>query len=359
MGTLAILASVTLMHESPQISTKTIPLASLESVVSTALQRHGASEFAADEVAKALGRAEQLGNSSCGLRHVALDCAQLSSGRVVGHATPTLQRPKLGLVHVDANFGFAQPAFAVGLPKALRCVESLGVAVLAISRAYTCAALGYFPERIAQHGYIAIAFTNASASVTAPGGAKPLLGTNPIAMSVPNGKGGIAFQFDQCTSAANLRLVREAAKQLQAIPEGWAVARDGSPTVDPHEALAGALLSAGGIKGFSFGLMAEVLASFFTGSAMSLDTTNLAATEGSPHGLGMVCLLLDPTAMAGHRFVESVERLEAAIRNQPGTRLPGTRRSAGMEATVDAALWNEVCALAGISDPCMPRMDRA
>jgi len=342
------------------MGTTTVSAETLERVMSSALQCHGASGFAANEVAKSLRRAEQLGNTHCGLGHLLLDCAQLVSGRVVGQAVPGLHLPKPGLVQVDAGFGFAQPAFAAGLPDALACVESLGIAVLAITKAYTCAALGYFPERIAEHGYIGMALTNASASVAAPGGSKPLLGTNPIAMSVPDGNGGIAFQFDQCTSAANLRQVRDAAQKSQRIPEGWAVSPDGRPTTDPDEALAGALLSAGGSRGFGFGLMAEVLASFFTGSAMSLETTSLAAASGAPHGLGVFCLLLDPTALAGDRFDQNVQKLQAAIRTQPRTRLPGTRRErAQADVTVDAALWEEARSLAGLGNPCAERMDRA
>lgn len=327
-------------------TTTTVSVETLEGVMALALRRHGAAENAANEVAKALRRAEQLGNTSCGLGHLELDCAQLLSGRVDGKAVPRMHRVRPGLVQVDAHNGFAQPAFTLGLPEALTSVASLGVAVLAVSRAYTCAALGYFPERVAEHGFIGIAFTNASASVTAPGGSRPLLGTNPVAMSVPDGQGGIAFQFDQCTSATNLRHVREAARISEPIPDGWAVSPDGAPTTVASEALAGALLPAGGSKGFSFGLMAEVLASFFTDSAMSLDTKSLQATSGAPHGLGVFCLLLDPTAIAADPFGRKLDRLKDAIRSQPGTRLPGTKRQTQGDVPVDCALWEKAQSLA-------------
>lgn len=328
------------------VLTTIVSIPALESVMAKALIRHGASEFAAMEVAKALRRAEQLGNTHCGLRHLILDCAQLNSGRVAGAAEPKIRRTKLGLINVDANNGFAQPAFALGLQDALHSAEKLGVAVLAIRRAYTCAALGYFPEIIAERGFIGVACTNASASVTAPGGSRPLLGTNPVAMSVPDGKGGIAFQFDQCTSAANLRHIREAARSSAPIPQGWAVSSGGTPTTNALEALEGALLPASGGRGFGFGLMAEVLASFFTDSAMSLDTPSLSATEGPPHGLGIFCLLIHPTAIAGATFWNKLDKLTNAVHKQPGTRLPGTGRVSRGEMVVDSALWQQAQTLA-------------
>ena len=75
---------------------------------------------------------------------------------------------------------------------------------MAISHSHTCTSLGYFTEQIAQAGFIGIGFTNASAVVSPPGGNKAILGTNPIAMSIPSRNGGIAFQFDQSTSAIAL-----------------------------------------------------------------------------------------------------------------------------------------------------------
>lgn len=321
----------------------------LERVIAVALRRHGASAFAASEVAKALRRAEQIGNSHCGLGHLALDCAQLRSGRVAGRAEPRLHQELPGVVYVEAGEGFAQPAFALGLPTALSAAAALGVAVLAVRRAYTPASLGWFPEQVARSGFIGIAFTNASASVTAPGGFRPVLGTNPIALSVPDGQGGIAFQFDQCTSAANLRHVREAAQRGEPLPPGWAVGRDGHPTTNAREALAGALLPAGGTRGYGLALMAEVLASAFTGSAMSLDTPSLAAPEGPPHGLGLFCLVLDPGAIAGAQFHHTLGRLQDALESQPGARLPGRRARAGDCLTVDGALWRQALSLARLA----------
>ncbi|MDP9607223.1 UNVERIFIED_ORG: (2R)-3-sulfolactate dehydrogenase (NADP+) [Variovorax paradoxus] len=326
--------------------TTTVSIQEFEAIAAAALQCHGASEVASREVAKALRRAQQRGNPHCGLGHLEIDCRQLLCGRVDGQAVPTKSLAKTGLIQVNAANGFAQPAFSLGLSDALSCVEALGVAVLAISRAYTCAALGYFPERIAEHGFIGIAFTNASASVAAPDGAKPILGTNPIAMSVPDGKGGIAFQFDQCTSAANLRHVRQAAQRGDPIPAGWAVTRDGTPTVDAAEALAGALLSSGGNRGFGIGLMVEILASFFTSSAMSLETKSLQQDSGPPHGLGVFCLLLDPTAIAGDQFWVNLGRLQDAILAQPGTRLPGTRKDVREEIAVESTMWEKAQSLA-------------
>ena len=108
--------------------------------------------------------------------------------------------------------------------------------------------MGYFTSQIARQVLVGIGTTNAPACVAPPGGNKSMLGTNPISMSIPSENNGIAFQFDQSTSAIAIGKIRVAANCDQ-IPEGWAVDKDGNPTTDPKEALEGSLLSSGGYKG--------------------------------------------------------------------------------------------------------------
>jgi hypothetical protein len=92
--------------------------------------------------------------------------------------------------------------------------------------------------------------------------------------------------------------------------------------------------------------MAEVLGSFFTDSAMSLDTENLQAPSGPPHGLGVFCLLLDPAAIAGEHFWSKLDRLKDSILSEPGTRLPGTRRETQPRITVEVDSWERAQSLA-------------
>ncbi|WP_436225419.1 Ldh family oxidoreductase [Cupriavidus necator] len=143
-----------------------------------------------------------------------------------------------------------------------------------------------------------------------------------------------------------MRHVREAAQRSEPIPADWAVSRHGEPTTNALEALAGALLPAGGTRGFGIGLMSEVLASFFTDSGMSLDTESLQTVSGPAHGLGVFCLLLDPTAIARDHFGHKLDRLKDAIVSQPGTRLPGTKQRAQERVTVDRAMWEKAQSLA-------------
>lgn len=312
-----------------------------------ALIRHGASEFAAKEVAKAIQKAEATGNLICGLYYLESYCKQLASGRVNGSVEPRLRSPKPASLEVDARFGFAQPAFAHGLGKAVEITQGHGICAFAVSHAHTCTSLGYFTEQIAVAGLIGIGFTNATPVVSPPGGHKAVIGTNPIAFSVPAQTGGIAFQFDQSTSAVALGKITMAAAAGDTIPLGWAVDAQGQPTTDPTAAMAGSLVSTGGYKGWGFGLMAEVLAAALTGSVNSLDVQGLKAPEGKPHDLGQFYILIDPCVFSKDVFWDRLKRLSDAVAEQPEARLPGTGKALPQNVKVEEKVWNQVLYLAG------------
>ena len=256
-----------------------VTLGEIEATTRAALLRHGAADWVADCVADAVRKAESLGNKICGLYYLESYCTQLTTGRVKGDVEPVVTRPRPGVVEVDARFGFAQPAFARGLPEAVKAARENGVASLAVGHAHTCTSLGYFTEQIAREGLIGFGLTNASPIVAPPGGKTRVIGTNPIAFSVPDGQGGIAMQFDQSTTTVALGKITMAKAAGEAIPEGWAVDAEGRATTDPEAALGGSLVSMGGYKGWGFGLMAELLASGMTGGVVSRDVKPLEGAQ--------------------------------------------------------------------------------
>ncbi|MGR3321248.1 MAG: Ldh family oxidoreductase [Pseudooceanicola sp.] len=309
-----------------------------------ALIAHGAAEGVADSVAAAIRAAEGSGNRICGLSYLESYCRQLGSGRVDGTAVPLVTAPRPGAVVADARFGFAQPAFDAALPEALAAARANGVASLAVAHSHTATAMGYFTGRIARAGLLALGMTNASPRVAAPGGKARVIGTNPIAFSVPDGAGGVAMQFDFSTSATALGNITLAEAEGRPIPPGWAVDAEGRPTEDPGAALSGALLSAGGYKGWGLGLMAEVLAAAMTGSTLSRDVQTLMADDGPPHDFGQFYLLIDPATAPD--FAARFSTLAETVEADPGARLPGRHGRTLDPVPVDALLWSRVGELA-------------
>lgn len=321
-----------------------IAIETIETTAKSALLRHGAVDWIAAHVADAVAKSEAVGNRICGLYYLESYCQQLATGRVNGTVEPVVTRPKSGSVHVDARFGFAQPAFARGLAQAADAARENGIAFLAVGHAHTCTSLGYFTEQIARAGLIGLGMTNASPIVAPPGGKTRTIGTNPMAFSVPDGQGGVAMQFDQSTTVVALGKITMAKAAGEKIPLGWAVDAEGQPTTDPEAALAGSLVSIGGYKGWGLGLMVELLAAGMTGGVISKDVKPLKAPEGAPHDLGQFYVLIDPAS--GSDFVDRLKAVSAVISDEPGARMPGQNKVPMTEVDVPDALWDLAQSLA-------------
>ncbi|NGN97464.1 Ldh family oxidoreductase [Grimontia sp. S25] len=314
-----------------------ITISEIHQVCKTALEKHGALPWIAESVAHAVAKNESRNNRICGLYYLQSYCEQLVSGRVSKDVEPEVTLPKPGFVKVDAKYGFAQPAFQRGLPAAISAARENGTASLAIGHSHTCTSLGFFTEQLARHGFIAIGFTNSSPIVAPPGGKIRTIGTNPVAFSVPDGEGGIAMQFDQSTTVVALGKITMAKEAGESIPEGWALDEHGQPTTDPHKALAGSLVSAGGYKGWGFGLMAELLTAGMTGGIASQFVKPLKAPQGEPHDLGQFFLIIDPAN--SDYFFERCQQVADLVSQDEGTRLPGQFMNEMKEVEVPESLW--------------------
>ncbi len=322
----------------------TIDISRIATLSQAALERHGAAPGVAAEMARAIAWAEARNNRICGLYYLESYCQQLQTGRVKGDVTPKVSRPRQGDIRVDAANGFAQPAFAAALAVAVSAARENGIASIAIHHAHTCTALGYFCQQIAEAGALGLGFTNASPIVAAPGGKTRVIGTNPISFAVPDGQGGVAMIFDQSTTTVALGRVTMAKAAGESIPEGWALDAEGAVTTDPAAAVQGSLTSAGGYKGWGFGLMAEILAACLAGGLLSRDVKPLKAPDGDPHGLAQYFVLIDPGEKA---FFDRLAELAEIVATGPGSRMPGQGKKPLDTADVPDALWQQLRDLAG------------
>ena len=330
--------------ESSRIDRMTMHLAEIETLSRQALIAHGAAPWQAGCVARAVARAEETGNVICGLYYLESYCVQLQTGRVDGRVEPVVATPRSGAVTVEARHGFAQPAFERGLPWAVGAARACGIATLAVRQSHTCTSLGFFTEQVAAHGLIGIGFTNASAIVAGPGGRTPVLGTNPIAFTVP-GADGPAMHADFSTAAVALGKITRAKAAGEPIPPGWAVDSAGNPTTDPEAALSGALVSAASYKGWALGLLVEVMAAGLTGSRGSREVKGLKLPDGPPHDLGQSYVLIDPATHDGD-LPAAIARVTEALRDDPDVRIPGANRVLHDPVAVSPQMRNTLRALA-------------
>ncbi len=292
-----------------------------------ALERSNVSAENARVVAEALVAAEADGLSSHGISRIPFYAEQAKSGKVDGHAVPLVDLPAKAAVRVDARNGFAFPAMRAGLDKAAGITGDTGIAAVVVTRSHHAGALSHPVERAADAGLVALAFSNTPAGIAPWGGYRGSFGTNPIAFACPR-RSAPPLVVDLSLSKVARGKIMLASKEGQAIPEGWALDKDGRPTSDAKAALAGTMLPIGDAKGSALALMVEILAAGLARANFAFQASSFFDAEGPPPGIGQSFILIDPEVFGGDGFADHVELLLADIVSQEGTRLPGDRRLA-------------------------------
>ncbi len=308
------------------MSGEQLTVAALEKTVATIFARAGLSEPQATALARGIAAAERDGCKSHGIYRIEGCLRTLKAGKVVPHAEPTVAEGTGAIVRVDAGGGFANLAFARGLPALVHRARTLGMAAMVVNDCTHFSALWPEIEDITAEGLAGLAMCPSYSTVAPAGGARPLLGTNPFAFGWPR-PGRPPYVFDFATSVAargEIELRRRAGEPL---PEGWAIDADGQPTTDAEAALGGAMLAFGGHKGSALSTMIELLAGAMIGDFTSDEALDFLGSTSIAPRHGELVLAFDPARFAGGRGdpFERAERFLGAIEGQ-GARLPGQRR---------------------------------
>jgi (2R)-3-sulfolactate dehydrogenase (NADP+) len=330
-----------------------ISLEQAEALARTALTAAGAAPAMAAATARALSAAEAAGQAGHGLSRVPQYAAFLKNGRADGQAVPRIANERGGAVLVDAGHGLAYPALAMAESEAAWRARAHGIAIAGVTNSHHSGAMGLPVARLADQGLVALAFTNSPAAMPVPGGARPLMGTNPVAAAFPR-RDAPPLVIDMALSEVARGKIMVAAKEGRPIPEGWAVDALGRPTTDAKAALSGAMLAMGGAKGALLAMVVELLCAALTGAAFGFEADSFFEDDGNRPRLGHALLVVDPGALAGaDAFAARLETFIAAMTAEDGVRLPGSRRDAlaaraaadGVE--IPAALHERLLALAG------------
>lgn len=308
-------------------------LAEVEAFAMRVLRANGLADHQAGPIARAMAVAEASDCRSHGLYRLIGYVGSIRSGRVSAAAQPRLERVAGSFLRVDGQNGFAPAAHAIGVPALIQAARCNGIAALALTNCYHYSALWHDLDPIVDAGLACWAFTVGQCIVAPHGGNRRLMGTNPIAFGWPR-VGARSFVFDFATSAVARGEIELMGRVGKALPPGWGIDAAGEPTLDPSQALAGALLPFGGYKGSALSMMVELIAGPLIGEPTSRAAAALDNGDGGPPLGGELLIAMSPAVMtsglvdAWHRQAET---FFAEARKQPGIRLPSDRRHAARE----------------------------
>jgi LDH2 family malate/lactate/ureidoglycolate dehydrogenase len=299
-------------------NTVLLPAEVLSEVVERTLHAAGADPDAAAIVAESLVASDLCGVSSHGVVRVPDYLRAIRLGRIDPTARPTVEFDGGAVVRLAGNNSFGQIAAREMAAVAADRAEQHGVGLVMLAGVEHVGRLGEWVERAAAAGCVALAWCNCGDSygnVVPYGGEQTRLGTNPMAYAVPLA-GGEPLVADFSTSVVSEGKVRVLRQLGLTVPDGWLLDAAGRPTNDPGALYnGGALLPAGGHKGFALGLLVEILGGVMAGAG--------CVSLGEAPGNGLVFLAIDTTS-APTAFGERVAEVVSSIRSSgSGVQLPG------------------------------------
>lgn len=187
--------------------------------------------------------------------------------------------PNIKVVHetistavVDGDGGLGLVVGPHAMEIAIEKARLAGTGWVAVRNSNHFGIAGYHAMKGLQYDMIGMAMTNASPLVAPTFSTERLLGTNPIAVSIPAGKQPAFVADFATTTAANGKLEILQRKGMDA-PLGWIQKKNGSPTTDAHALKEGGALvplgsdkDHGSHKGYCLGAWVDIFSAVLSGA---------------------------------------------------------------------------------------------
>jgi L-2-hydroxycarboxylate dehydrogenase (NAD+) len=181
-----------------------------------------------------------------------------------GYNAPRILENNGVVMTMGGGGGPGQVVMKTVIDLGIRKAKKLGLGITGVTNMRPFLMPGYQSREIALRGMVGVVLNNTPARVSPYGGIDPILGTNPIGISIPTA--GSPVTLDMATSAFAGMKVALAKERNEEIPMGVATNKDGHFTQNPRDMFA--LLSFGGHRGSGLSVMLGLLCCLLGGGEM-------------------------------------------------------------------------------------------
>ena len=243
--------------------------------------RNGYSRSDCEDIANVLLASDRMGIESHGVQRMKLYTHSLEIGRIKRGAKSEIVRETPVSAVIDAHDAIGQPVSVAAMQMAIDKAKKAGVGIVVVRDSNHYGIAGYYAKMAADQGLLGISMTNTEALVVPTFGKQPMMGTNPIAVSMPGTPH--PFHLDMATSVVPAGKMEVYAKAGKTLPGDWLMNSDGSPSYDPNDFLRiRATKSLGGIfpvggegetnsghKGYGLALLVDIMCAVMSHGAVS------------------------------------------------------------------------------------------
>lgn len=274
--------------------------------------------------AGAIVASDRWGIGSHGLMRLPFYLDRLKAGGINPKAALKVVTDLPGLVVFDGDDGLGHWQLQQASHLASERAKINGIAAVGVGRSSHCGALGIYVWPMIDAGLVGIAFSTGPAVMPPWGGNKPLLSTSPVAAGIPTNPPTIV---DLATSAVARGKIQAKAQAGAELEPGWAFTKDGAPTTDAKEALAGMLAPLGGAKGYALAVLVESLTGVLIGPTLAKNVPDMFShdQDANPQQIAHFVIAIDAAKLSVDgdqgRLAEFASEVKGA-----GGRLPGSNR---------------------------------
>ena len=274
--------------------------------------------------AHAIVASDRWGIGSHGLMRLPFYLDRLKAGGINPKAEMKKVTDLPGLVIFDGEDGLGHWQIQQAAQLAAERAKVQGIAAVGVGRSSHCGALGIYVWPMIDAGLVGIAFSTGPAVMPPTGGNKPLLSTSPVAAGIPTNPPTVV---DLATSAVARGKIQAKAQAGAELEPGWAFTKDGAPTTDAKEALAGMLAPLGGAKGYAIAVLVESLTGVLIGPTLSKNIPDMFNHDfdSDPQEIAHFVIAIDASKLSvdgeNNRLTDFASEVSRA-----GGRLPGSNR---------------------------------
>lgn len=272
----------------------------LERFMEAALEKAGVPAGDARQVARVLGKADQLGIDSHGinrLKPIYLD--RIRDGILNPVTEVELVRESPTTAVFDGHNGMGHVVATRAMETAIEKAEALGMGMSAVRNSTHYGIAGYYALMAAEKNMIGITGTNARPSIAPTFGVENMMGTNPLTFAIPTDE-EFPFLLDCATSVIQRGKIEYYARNNMPTPSGLVIGHDGQDMTDSQEILkalvdgqaalvplGGPGEERGGYKGYGYAAVVEILSAALAGGSFMRMLTGIGPEgEKIPYPLG-------------------------------------------------------------------------
>ena len=261
---------------------KYFPYEKLKAYCIDVMKGEGFTQAQAEDITDVLLMADLYGIESHGVqRLIRYHNGIVEDGRIDPKAEPVITHETPLSAVIDAKMAMGQVVSKMAMNMAIEKAKKYGFGAVVVNHSNHYGIAGYYTRMAAEADMIGMCFTNTEAIMIPTTGKNAMLGTNPIAFSMPADP--TPFLYDVATTVVPRGKLEVYNKKGTPLPMGWVVDANGQDTTNAGEVIQNIINKAGGgilpiggsseatgsHKGYGLGLIVEVMTAILSGGVTS------------------------------------------------------------------------------------------